>query len=160
MNCKKLHLVLKSLFFNPKDFDVLRKFPIFHDYTNHELYLFSQIVHERHFKEGEIIYQEQFPLAVIYLIKSGFIDIINNPEDPSDHVVLHKHQFYGIVDMYNEKRRKGLARAKTDSVLLAVSNIDFQSFIKANPKAGVKLMTNICRSLSHFIFQDHIPTGE
>jgi signal-transduction protein with cAMP-binding, CBS, and nucleotidyltransferase domain len=152
--------ILKSLFFNPKEYSFLHQFPILEGLTNHELYMFSQIVHVRHFKEGDIIYQEQFPLAVIYLIQSGSISIENKPEDQSNNITLHKHQFYGIVDMYNEKRRQGKAIAKTDSVLLAISNVDFQSFLKMNPRAGVKLMSNVCKSLSNYIFQDKSTLGD
>jgi CRP-like cAMP-binding protein len=156
----KLLTVIKSFLFNPEEYVMLSQFPILEGLTKHELYLFSQIVHERHFKEGEIIYQEKFPLAVIYLILSGSIEIKNKPDDPAGNVILRKHQFYGIVDMYNEKRRKGSATAKTDSTLLAVSNVDFQSFIVVNGKTGVKLMTNICKSLSHYIFQDKQTSGK
>jgi CRP-like cAMP-binding protein len=143
---------LKNFLFSHKELDYLRKFPILEGMTSHELYLFNQITHERIFKEGEIVYQEQFPLAVVYLILSGIIEIVNNPDDPDDNILLHKHQFYGIIDMYNEKRRKGIAIAKTDSKLIAISNIDFQTFLRSNPRAGVKLMSNICKSLSKYVF--------
>jgi hypothetical protein len=53
--------------------------------------------------------------------------------------------------MYNENKRKGEAKATKDSTLLAISHLDFQTFIKANPKTGLKLLNNICKSLSHFI---------
>jgi CRP-like cAMP-binding protein len=152
MFLKSIVIYLKNVLFSHKELDYLRKFPILNSMTNHELFLFNQITHKRSFKEGEIIYQEQFPLAVVYLILSGIIEIVNNPDDPDDNILLHKHQFYGIIDMYNEKRRKGIAIAKTDSILIAISYIDFQAFINDNPRAGVKLMSNICKSLSKYVF--------
>lgn len=152
MFIKNIAAYLKDVLLNHKELGYLRKFPILSDLTSHELYLFSQIIHERSFNEGETVYQEQYPLAVVYLILSGIIEIINDPDDHIDNILLHKHQFYGIIDMYNEKRRKGIAVAKTDSKLLAISNIDFQTFIVSNPRAGVKLMSNICKSLSKYVF--------
>jgi CRP-like cAMP-binding protein len=129
----------------------LLKFPLLKDFTRHELFLFFQNIQERNFKEGEIIYQEQFPLAVIYLIASGIIEIKENQANQEKSLILHKHQFFGIIDMFTENKRKGEAKALKDSVLLAVSHPDFQSFIKDNPRTGIKLLKNICQSLSHTI---------
>lgn len=151
---------VKSNFFNHSKYDYLRKFSMLIGLTDYELHLFSQIVHERKFKSGEVIYQEQFPLAVIYLIFSGSIEVKNDSVNNPEAVTLHKHQFYGIIDMYNEKRRMGQAIAKTDAILLAVSNVDFKAFINANPRTGVKIMNNICKSLSNHYYQFRNPDME
>ncbi len=142
---------LRAVFIKPDRFDYLKKFPILDGFSRHELFLLSQILQERKFMAGEIVYDAQYPLAVIYLIAGGSIEIVEGDNELQKNVVLHKHQFLGIIDMYNENRRKGIARAVKDSTLLAVSHLDFQAFIKANPKTGVKLLNNICAALSHYI---------
>ena len=153
MQWKTISQWLLSLITNRKDLDYLRKFPILNGFTSHELFLFSQIVQERRFKEGEIIYQEQFPLAVIYLIASGAIELTDDYQRMNSPYILRKHQFLGVIDMYNENRRKGEAIAIKPTILLAVSHLDYESFIRFNPKAGVKLLNNICKALSHYIVQ-------
>jgi signal-transduction protein with cAMP-binding, CBS, and nucleotidyltransferase domain len=160
MNWKNIGQWIISLIINRSNLDYLRKFPILNGFSTHELFLFSQIIQERHFKEGEIIYQEQFPLAVVYLISKGAIELTENYQSSSVPTVLHKHQFLGVVDMYNENRRQGEAIAIKDSTLLAVSHLDFSSFIKTNPSTGVKLLNNICQALSHYIFQQTKPIEE
>lgn len=143
MNWKGILSWLKSFFVKVPAYNYLSQFSILQGFTKHELFLFYQIVQERHFKEGEYVYREQFPLAVIYLIGEGSIEIKEN----EDVITLGKNQIIGIINMYNEHRRKGEAKAVTDSTLYAISHLDLQSFINKNPRTGVKLLNNICRTL-------------
>jgi signal-transduction protein with cAMP-binding, CBS, and nucleotidyltransferase domain len=135
---------IKSLLNKRKELEYLTHFPILDGFTRHELFLFSQIVQDRQFKQGEFVYREQYPLAVIFLIGKGSVEV---REDNAKPLILKKNQFIGIVDMYNENRRKGEARTLRDSTLYAISHLDFQAFIKINPRTGVKLLNNICLAL-------------
>jgi CRP-like cAMP-binding protein len=149
---------LKSLLLRQDELAHLRKFPLLRDFSNWELYLFSQLIQERTFKAGEYIYKEDFPLTVVYLILKGEIEVVDHYEHNSTPLVLRKHQFLGIIDMYNEDHRKGNAKAIRDSILLAVSKQDLQDFWANNPKAGVKFLNSLSRSLSHYIYQLHTHT--
>jgi len=137
-----------SLLYKKKDLDFLYSFPIFEDFTYHELHLFSQIIQVRDFKEGEIVYQEQFPLAVLYLVAKGEISINNEYQKSESPIFINEHQLLGFIDMYNEDRRKGEAKANKELQLLAISHLDFKSFLKNNPRTGVKLLNNVCKILS------------
>ncbi len=128
--------------------DYLRNFPLLCDFSFLELFLFEQIINIRHYKKGEFIYQEEFPLAVIYLILDGAIEVKEGSDQNIKTIVLEKYQPLGIIDLYTENRRKGVAYALKDSTLLAVSHLDFNAFIRSNPKTGIKLLNNICRILS------------
>lgn len=160
MNTSMLKKWLLSLVASDAEIENLRKFAILKDFTNYELVLFQNIVHERHFKEGEYLYQGQYPLAVIYLIKKGAIEVKDNYHCEDKPVILSKHQFLGIVDMYNQNRRQGEAKAIKDSTVLAISYIDFDNFITQNSRTGVKLLNNVCKALSHFIYHKHNITTE
>jgi len=149
----EVKLWFSTLLIKRSKLDYLRKFPILNDFTDHELFLFSQIVQERSFKEGELVYQEEFPLAVIYLVLKGAIELKDSSHEQVNSIILNTHQFLGIIDLYTENKRKGEARAIKDSIILAVSHLDFMTFIRTNPKTGVKLMNNICRALSHTIYE-------
>jgi CRP/FNR family cyclic AMP-dependent transcriptional regulator len=153
MNWQKLLTWLKRLIGSHSELAYLRKFTLLKDFSDRELYLFSQLLHRREYKAGEFLYREDYPLAVIYLILKGEIDVQDNQASNISNVVLHKHQFLGIVDMYNDSRRNGSAKAMTDSEVLALSRQDFRDFIKSNPHSGVKLMDNIANILSRYIAQ-------
>ncbi len=160
MQWKHIGHWLISFINSPKDLDYLRKFSIFKGFSNYELFLFSQILQERQFKEGEIIYQEQFPLTVIYLITKGAIELTDNYQSSNKPLILHKYQFLGIADMYNENRRQGEAIALKDTTLLAFSHLDYYAFIKSNPTTGVKLLDSICKALSQYILKPNEPIQE
>jgi len=153
----KVKQLFSSFLYNSNKLNYLRQFPILRNFSTFELFLFSHLIQTRHFKKDEIIFQEQFPLAVIYLIQSGAIEIRSRYDLNEEPVILTKHQFIGVIDLYDENRRKEEAKAVKDTILLAISHIDFQKFINANPRTGVKLLSNICGALSHFIFQKHKP---
>jgi signal-transduction protein with cAMP-binding, CBS, and nucleotidyltransferase domain len=157
MNWNLLKQWLLALSRKHDNYDYLSKFPILSGFSKHELFLFAQIVQERVFKEGEEIYQDQSPLAVLYLIKSGTVQIREEKEGQNRLLLRHRHQFIGIVDMYNDSKRHGDATALKDTVLLAVSHLDFQAFLKNNTSTGVKLLNNICKALSHYIISDTVP---
>ncbi len=150
MNLTNLKQFLVNLFQRKTEWDKLRSYPILKDFTRYELFLFSQMVQERQFKQGEIIYQEQFPLAVIYLIEKGVIDISEDHNGRQNSFELGRHQIIGMIDIYTEDKRKGRAIAKTDSTLLAISHLDFISFVQANPRTGIKLLNNVCRIVCQF----------
>jgi len=147
--------LLKALFNKKSRLDYLRNFNILKDFTDYELYMFSQILNERKYKAGEFIYKEQYPLAVIYLVLEGTVEVQDNYHNSGKPTIIKKNQFLGIVDMYNQHRRQGEAKAIKNSVLLAVSYIDFQHFVKNHPSTGVKLMNRVCEALSHFIYKQH-----
>ncbi|MFO7659365.1 MAG: cyclic nucleotide-binding domain-containing protein [Candidatus Cloacimonadaceae bacterium] len=144
----KLTILLDAHLHGHSKYDYLRNFPLLCDFTNLELFLFSQIVQTRNFKQGEFIYQEEFPLAVIYLILDGAIELKEGSDRNAKTIILEKHQLLGVIDLYTETRRKGVAAASKDSVLLAVSHLDFNAFIKTNPRTGIKLLNNVCRIIS------------
>lgn len=144
----KLKKWLDAFLHGKSKLEYLRSFPLLCDFSNLELFLFEQIVQTRHFKKGEFVYLEEFPLAVIYLVLDGAIEVKEGSDKNAKTIVLEKHQLLGIIDLYTENRRKGVAYAFKDSTLLAVSHLDFNAFIKSNPKTGIKLLNNICRILS------------
>jgi signal-transduction protein with cAMP-binding, CBS, and nucleotidyltransferase domain len=136
-------------------FAYLRNFPILKDFNTFELYLFSQIINERNYKENEFVYLHESPLEVLYLILSGSIEITDYFKDTGKAILLDEYQFLGIIELFNDNKRKGDAKAKSDSVLLAISHLDFKTFIKNNPRTGTKLLNNICLALSNIAISQY-----
>lgn len=146
-----LYLWLITLFKSKDKNRELRKFSAFKDLNSYELFLFNQIMHRREYQAGEMLFEERYPLELIYFINKGEVEVFGKLQ-PKGSRILKKHQYIGILDMYHEHIRSSSARAVVDSEVLAVSRIDFIRFLKTNPKTGVKILTNICTSFSKFIF--------
>ena len=159
MDMHKLGTWLLSIFNKRTDISYLQKFPVLKCLKYHELHLFSQLLHERHYSEGEFIYKEDYPLAIIFLVLKGQVEVHESLNPDQTPLLLSRYHFLGIVDMYNQNKRKGTARAIKDSTLLAISRQDFEDFLFANPKTGVKILNNVCHSLSHYIYELKEPSG-
>ncbi len=152
MSLKSLCSVILTHLNKKPDFSRLREYPMLKDLNDHELKMFSQLILEREYKEGEYIFKQDFPVAAIYLIHSGLIQIHAHDDPEASPILLHPHQFIGILDMYNQNKRRGTARVVKDSVLATISRQDFMNFIHNNPKAGVKILNRICEAYSHYIY--------
>lgn len=149
-----------SFVYNKKELDQLNQFPLFDGLTYHELSLLEHLIQKRIFKQGEYIYKEQFPLATLYLICEGEVDIRNGYHLINESQVLKKNQLMGIIDMFNQGRRTGEAIALKDTTILAISHLDLKNYIQQNPRSGNKILLNICTILSRFIYTAHQPNRD
>ena len=132
-------------------FGSLRKFSIFKDLNSFELYLLHQIMNEREYAEGEILFENKFPLELIYFIEKGEVEVFGALQ-PNGSKLLKKNQYVGLIDMFYENTRNSSARVTQDSVLLAVSQTDLRKFIQDNPSIGNKILSRTCESISKFTF--------
>ncbi|PKN80216.1 MAG: hypothetical protein CVU48_02930 [Candidatus Cloacimonetes bacterium HGW-Cloacimonetes-1] len=132
-------------------FGNLRKFSVFKDLNSFELYLLHQIMNERAYVEGEILFENKFPLELIYFIDKGEVEVIGALQ-PNGSRLLKKNQFVGLIDMFQENVRSSSARVTQDSVFLAVSQTDLRKFIHDNPRIGIKILIRTCELISKFSF--------
>lgn len=129
----------------------LKKFPLLKDLNVFELSLFRQICHHRHFAADEVLFEVKYPLEMIFLITKGEVEVLGKLQMGKSRIIK-KHQHIGIIDMFHEVERSSTAKATVETDVLAVSRTDFLRFIRSNPKTGVKILHNVCLSLSSFIF--------
>ncbi|PKN73813.1 MAG: hypothetical protein CVU50_01100 [Candidatus Cloacimonetes bacterium HGW-Cloacimonetes-3] len=143
---------LKTQLHKPDKNAALRRFSIFKKLSSFELYLLSNHLHKRSFKAGEMLFDRDYPLEMIFFIEHGEIEVLGTAH-PSGHSVLTKNQWIGIIDMFHENIRSSSARALTDVQAIAVSRFDFLDLINKNPHMGVTILSAICESFSKYIFQ-------
>ncbi|MCD4651194.1 MAG: cyclic nucleotide-binding domain-containing protein [Candidatus Cloacimonetes bacterium] len=117
-----------------------------------ELKLFSKLLNKRVFQPGEYIFKQGYPVAVLYMIKEGKIEIVL---EKKDNVViltsLDKYCFFGEPALFVETQRTASARAAVKSTLYAVSKKDFQEFIATHPKIGGKILFELGKRLSQMV---------
>ncbi|HNX00237.1 MAG TPA: cyclic nucleotide-binding domain-containing protein [Candidatus Cloacimonadota bacterium] len=146
--------VTDVLTFNPKlkaDEEFLKKISFLKSLTNTQIIMFSKFIHKRSFKAGEFIFKEDYPQVVLYFIKQGEIELLPHRHSKQPLMVLSKYQYVGIEELFLGTKRWSSAVAKTDCELLAISKYDFKSFIKRDPRAGIKILYGLCISFSRFI---------
>ncbi len=154
MSWKDIGKWLKSRGKGKDQFKGMRNSAILQDLTEYELFLFSQIVHDRKFTKGESIFEQDVPLAVFYMVSSGEVELQETASTGQSSCRISPNEVLGIIDMYVQNRRLASARATKDTYLQAVSHLDFEFFVKSNPKTGVKLLNNMCRLISRKALSD------
>ncbi|MCK9556709.1 MAG: cyclic nucleotide-binding domain-containing protein [Candidatus Cloacimonetes bacterium] len=142
---------LKNRFTASRKHLELKQYQVFADLNDFELYLLNELIHTRSFKAGELIYEEGYPLEVIYFVQSGEIELsgiygskLNKTVGPGGHL--------GILDMYHGNQRSSTATAKTDIEAHVISKSDLSSFVELKPRAGLKILSAINQEFCHFIF--------
>ncbi len=143
---------LKSLLHKQDKYASLRKFSIFKKLDSFELYLISNHLHKRSFKAGDLLFDKDYPLEMIFFVEQGEIEVLGKAH-PSGRSILKKNQWIGIMDMFHENIRSSSARALTEVHTLAISQYDFRDLINKNPHMGVTILSAICESFSKYIFQ-------
>lgn len=143
---------LKALLHKQDKYKNLRHYPIFKELNSFELYLLYNFMHARAFKAGEVLFDKNYPLEVIYFIEKGEIEV-EGQSHPSGKSILKKHQFLGMMDMFHENIRSSKATALTEVQALAISRFDLMDLIHKNPRTGVKILSGVCRSFSNYVFQ-------
>ncbi|MDD4309280.1 MAG: Crp/Fnr family transcriptional regulator [Candidatus Cloacimonetes bacterium] len=148
---KQIGKWLLTLLHNPNKYAGLRKYSIFKNLNSFELYLLNNHLHLRNYKSGDMLFDKDYPLEVIFFIEKGEI-LVSGKVNPKQDIVLKKHQFLGMMDMFYENIRSSSAKALSDVKVLAISRYDLMDLINKNPHTGVKILTAVCQSFSHYIF--------
>lgn len=143
---------LKGRFKSSRKYLVLKQFSLFADLSDFELYLLYELTHTRCFEAGELIYEEGYPLEVIYFVHSGDIKLKGLYGSTTDKQV-GPGEYLGILDMYHGKKRSSTAIAQSDASLHAISRTDMISFIESRPRAGVKILSAIASDFCRFVFE-------
>jgi CRP-like cAMP-binding protein len=143
---------LKSWFTRPREYMNLKEYSIFADLGSYDLFMLNELIHTREFKPGETIFEAGYPLEVIYLIKSGEIEL-KGCYGSKLNKLLTKGGHLGLLDMYFNGQRNSTATAKTKVCAHAISRSDLQEFVKSRPHAGVEILSAINRDVCRMIFE-------
>jgi len=134
-----------------QDYLSLKKYRIFDNLSHFELNLVYQMFIRREYSAGEVIFERGYPLEVVYFIESGELEVFSKVHGKQSRI-LGEGDYIGLIDMYYEKIRSSSAIAVKDTVMLAISRTDLQSFICSKAPTGVKILNNICTELSRSVF--------
>ncbi len=140
---------------NKHDTRFLREIDFLKHLNHYELKIFSRLMHQREYKPGEVIFREGYPHAVLYIVKRGKVDIVLEQEDgdPIKLAELNPQSFFGEIGLFIETSRTATAIASEDTILLAVSKVDFQDMIDKYPRIGVKIVYELGKGLSNNVVE-------
>ena len=64
--------------------------------------MLNNFLHKRNFNSGELLYDKDHPLEVIYFIFSGEVEV-TGPTYPKGRYVVRELQILGLIDMFKEE---------------------------------------------------------
>ena len=130
----------------------LRSIKVFDQFTDYELKIFSEFLHERVFAGEEIVIKEGESGFGFYLIFSGTIEIFtqtshHDSSTEKQHQLiarLSKQEYFGELSLLEQRnKRNASAVSKGESNLLAIYKPDLEEMIERYPVVGAKFLQSI-----------------
>ncbi|MCC6905853.1 MAG: cyclic nucleotide-binding domain-containing protein [Anaerolineae bacterium] len=131
---------------------LLRSVEMFAGLAPDDLQKLASIFVERHLQENEVIFHEGDIAESLFLVMSGFIEVVKEDSPRSEGRVLVNlgpGQSVGEMSLIDHGLRSATVRASTsDTVIASVSREAFDAFCESNTLIGYRVMRNIAADLS------------
>ena len=118
----------------------LKTVPFFGDLSSWQLKKVSEIVFERSYEEGELIFEKGQPGAALFLIEEGRVnvEVFQNGQN-LDLAILEKGAFFGEMALLDESPRSASARALEPTKTLALYRSDLTRLIHSDPQTACQI---------------------
>ena len=130
--------------------EILSESPLFDNLLPNELSMVADLFSMRSFEANDIIFEEGDFGDSMFVIAQGSVDILRkNPAGELTAIAtLDAPQFFGEMSLIDKEYRSATVRAKTDAVLLQLTNENLHIFAKNFRNGFTWVVVNIARVLS------------
>jgi CRP-like cAMP-binding protein len=128
----------------------LRSNILFRDFELEEIENIKLWLFVKQYKKGSILFFEGMTGGILYLVKSGLIEIYKKKGE--EELLLSKFgpgDFLGEMSLFDNAPRSATARVKTDSDLLVITKQSFEKIMESHPRAANKILIAALRVMSH-----------
>ena len=143
---------------------MLRKLDVFSDLNFTEALEVDELLHERVYEQGEIIFQDGDIGHGIFVVVSGKVRVNPSHELLKEAVLeFGPGEMLGELTLFEEAPRFVTAVAMERTVMVALLRAEFSSLLTRNTKIGVKILVRLCSTLSRrvrrlFLGERHLPS--
>jgi signal transduction histidine kinase/predicted CoA-binding protein len=118
-------------------YDFLKKIPLFESLPEEDLDRLCQMVTEVHLRAGDELFAEGSPGDQAYVIMDGQIEILKAAEGRTILLAVRQPgEVIGEMSLIEAAPRFASGRARTDSVLLAISHAQLNELLNTSPSAA------------------------
>jgi CRP/FNR family cyclic AMP-dependent transcriptional regulator len=136
--------------------EFLRTLDMFNGLSDEELSNVAALCSEASFKAGDIILNIKDPTENFYLIRSGTVQIITNPDiletkpELADAVMVNlgQGQSFGEMGLVDRGARSATVRAASETEVYVINCNQFQELCYQDTYLGFLVMRNIAADLS------------
>lgn len=124
----------------------LKTVPFFNELSNWQLKKVCDIVFERTYETGELIFEQGQPGAAIFLIMDGQVAVeISKEGGVTNLAVLEKGAFFGEMALLDESPRSASARSVEGTKTLALYRNDLNRLIHSDPATACHIYRALAR---------------
>jgi len=143
---------------------MLRTLDVFRDLTFTEALEVDELLHERVYEKGEMLFEEGDIGHGIFVVVSGKVRV-----DPSHELLKEAElefgpgEMLGELTLFEEAPRLASAVAVERTTVVALFRSEFSSLLTRNTKIGVKVLvrlsTTLCRRMRRLLsHESHLPS--
>ncbi len=129
--------------------EILRRVPIFTDLTDTELSFLSERAVPRHYKPGEVLFQEGDACAGLFVIESGNVRIFKSSPSGREQVLAIDGPGSSVAELpvFDGGNYPASAAAVNELAILFVSKQDFHAMCLVHPQVALKVLRIVGRRL-------------
>lgn len=132
----------------PPRLDRLRRLSLFSDLTPPELAIIDNLLHEREYQAGEVIFDEGEVGQTIHFVLEGDVTICRQGRpDDGQLARLGAGEFFGELGLLDDSIRTAQARAATNCRLLVLSRNDFAGLMDSHLSVAHNIGRQLLRHL-------------
>src|SRR5215831_11313017 len=133
---------------NRKSVELLRKLDVFRDLSFNEALELDELLHERVFEKGEIVFEEGDIGHGIFVVVSGKVRVDPTPEVLKNTVIeFGPGEMLGELSLFDEAPRTATVVAVERTVMVALFRAEFSSLLTKNTKIGVKVLVRLSTTM-------------
>ena len=131
---------------NTESIEALRKLDVFRDLTFTETLEVDELLHERNYEKGEIIFEKGDIGHGIFVVVSGKVHV-EDQDNLLNGAVLEfgPGEMLGELSLFEDAPRIATVRASEPTVMVALFRAEFSSLLVKNTKIGVKILTKLSK---------------
>jgi CRP/FNR family transcriptional regulator, cyclic AMP receptor protein len=130
--------------------EILQKSYLFEGLLPEEIEMLAELTQQKNFKAQEKVFEQGDVGDSLYLLVEGSVDVIQKLPGGKEHTiaVLQAPDFFGEMSLIDKEYRSAAIRARTDSLILCLTNENLHSFARVYKNGFTLVVINIARVLS------------
>jgi CRP/FNR family cyclic AMP-dependent transcriptional regulator len=132
---------------NPR-LPLLKNVILFKDLSAHELALVEEMLHERRYLAGEVIFDEGEEGQGLFVVLSGRVKIARKEAGNATLLEFGPGSFFGEVALLDQSVRTAQARALEDTLIVVLFRAEFYSLLETHSRIASRISFQLARILA------------
>jgi CRP/FNR family transcriptional regulator len=133
----------------PISIEVLKGNQLFGGLSPEELERMSKMIFSRGYKAGRVLFFENTPGEVMYLVQSGQVGIYKTGADRKELLLatIGPGSFFGEMSLLDDQPRSATAKIVEDAELVVITKKAFEQMLETDPGITSKLLIALLKAV-------------